>query len=82
MATSLKLKMAFADETARDIVFEPFAANAAAITNAKANIKALNTNPSAIATLYLSDGGANFTGVSAATITVETENEINLNGDE
>lgn len=81
MATStMKLSFAFEDETKRDISFGPFATNAAAITGAKANIKAFNQNDvDAIAGLLLSDNGASCTGIAAASIVTVNETEINLN---
>ena len=81
MATNsiLKIKTSFADETTRELEFGPFANDASAITNAKTNIATFNSNINNIQNLYLSEGGASCTGITAATIITSTENEINLN---
>ena len=81
MATTsiLKIRTAFDDETTRDLEFGPFATNSAAITNAKANIASFNTNINDIQNLYVSEGNASCTGITAATIITATETELNLN---
>lgn len=78
---TIKVKTAFADETTRELELGPFDAASTAISNAKANIKTFNENISDIAALYISDGGANCTGIIDATVTVETDDPINLNDD-
>lgn len=84
MATStLKLTFGFGDESKRDLSLAPFATNAAAISGAKANIKAFNASDTAvIAGLLLSDAGASCTGIAAASIITVNETEINLNDGE
>lgn len=72
----IKMQMAFADDTNRAIELGPFAPTAAAVTNAKTNIKAFD--PDDVAGLYLSEGGATCTGVAAASLTVTEKTEINL----
>lgn len=81
MATStMKLTLGYGDENKRDISFGPFATTAAAITGAKANIKAFNQNDlPAVADLLLSDDGVSCTGIAAASILTVNETEINLN---
>jgi len=71
MATSaISLKNGFEDGTTRTLTFSPFATNAAAISNAKTNIIALNsTGIDNLRGKYISDNGNNFTGVKEATIT-------------
>lgn len=79
MAATIKVRTAFADESHRDIEFGPFAVNAAAVTNAKTNVKTFNDNISDIAELYLSDDGASCTGIVEAEVIVSTETVYNLN---
>lgn len=81
MASSGKIKIdfGFADETARKIELGPFAVDAAAITDAKTNIKAFD--PADVQGIFLSDGGATCTGVTAATVVTTEETEINLNAE-
>ncbi len=71
MATSaISLKNGFEDGTTRTLTFSPFATDAAAISNAKTNIIALNsTGINNLRGKYVSDNGNNFTGVKEATIT-------------
>ena len=73
----IKVNFGFGDETARQVEIGPFAVDAAAITNAKANIKAFD--PATVQGLYLSDGGATCTGVVSATVVTTEDTEINLN---
>lgn len=72
MATSaLSLKNSFEDGTTRTLTLSPFATDAAAISNAKTNIMALNS-AAGIENLrgkYISDNGYDFNGVKEATIT-------------
>lgn len=79
MASTGKIKMVaqFADDTNREIELQPFAPTAAAITNAKTNIKAFD--PQSVKNLYISESGASCTGIVAATVTKITETDINLN---
>lgn len=80
MATTIgeiKITNSFADDTTRDLKFTGLDPTSAAFTDAKTRIKAFN--PSAIAGVYLSDGGASYTGITAATLTKITENPYNLN---
>ena len=76
---TIKLKAAFADETTREVTLGPIDANADVITNVKTNIATFNSNINNLQGLYLSEGGATCTGISAATLTVETDDPINLN---
>ena len=84
MATQaiMKITTGFADESSRVHEFGPFATTAAAITNAKTNIASFNENISDLAGLYISDGGANCTGITDAEIHVTTETVYNLNSQE
>lgn len=74
----IKITTGFADNTTRSLALGPFAVNAAAIANAKTNIKAFN--PETVKNIYLSDSGATCTGIAAGTVVVVEEEEINLNG--
>ena len=74
----LKITTGFADDTKREHEFGPYKPNAAAIVNAKSNIAAFNQNISNLSGLYISDGGANCTGIVAAQIVTTAETEINL----
>lgn len=74
-----KLTFGFADASTRDVEVGPFLPSASAIANVKTNINTVNTNISDIASLYLSDSGANCTGITAAQVIVTNETEINLN---
>lgn len=71
MATSaISLKNSFEDGTTRTLTLSPFATDAAAISNAKTNIMALNsTGIENLRGKYISDNGYNFNGVKEATIT-------------
>ena len=79
MATNgtIKITNSFADDSTRSIEFSGIDPNSAAFTGAKARIKAFDPTP--IANLYVSDGGASYTGITAATLVETTETEFNLN---
>ena len=72
----LTIKNAFADDSTRSIKFPLNPDNVDSYT-LKANVKAFDA--SNIAGIYLSDGGATCTGISAASLVEVEENEINLN---
>lgn len=76
----VKLTTDFADETKRDLEFGPLATTAADVETIRTRVK--NFDPADVQGLYLSDGGATCTGISAASITVIGKREINLNGDD
>lgn len=77
-ATSdLKLTFNFADETARNLTLGSFATLTA--NDVRTRVKNFNNNIASYGDLYLSDGGATCSGVTAATIVSTTETEINLN---
>lgn len=73
----IKLTTAFADDSKRDLEIGPLATSAVAANTIRARVQAFN--PSAIAGLYLSDGGSTCTGITAASIITTNETEINLN---
>lgn len=75
----IKLTNSFADDTTRSLEIGPLASDSAAVTNVKTNINAVNQNLSDIEDLYLSDSGAKFTGITAASVVTSSEREINLN---
>ncbi len=75
----LKLTTSFADETTREVELGPFDASSTAVTNAKANIATFNNNIEDLQGLYISEGNATCTGITAATVTIETDEPINLN---
>lgn len=79
MASTAKIKLQFnyTDDSTRDLEISPLDPTSAAILNAKTNIKAFDT--AAVASSFISEGGASCTGIGAATIVKVTENEINLN---
>lgn len=74
---TIKLTTAFADETTRDLEIGPLAVSAAGASTIKARVKAFN--PADVAGLYVSDGGATCTAITAASIIITNEREINLN---
>ena len=76
---TIKLTTAFADSDTRVVELGPFATNAAAVTNAKTNIATFNSNIANLNGLYLSDGGANCTGITDAEVIVKSETVYNLN---
>lgn len=78
MATgTIKIVNQFADDTTRAIEFTGIDPESSAFTQAKSRIKAFD--PSSIANIYLSDGGASYTGITAATLVEVTETNFNLN---
>lgn len=74
---TLKLTTAFADETTRDLEIGPLAVTAAEKETIRTRVKSFD--PATVSGIYISDGGANCTGISAASIIVTNETEINLN---
>lgn len=74
---TIKLTSTFADDTTRDLEIGPLAVSAATADDIRTRIK--NFNPATIQGLYLSDGGATCTGITAASITVTNRTEIALN---
>lgn len=76
---TIKLTTAFADSDTRVVELGPFDPNSDAITNAKTNIATFNTNIGSLSGLYISDGGANCTGITDAEIIVKNETVYNLN---
>ena len=74
---SIKLVNQFADDSTRAVELGPIDVTSDAFVNAKANIKAID--PSTIASVYLSDNGASYTGVAAATLVEIETTEYNLN---
>lgn len=74
---TIKLTTAFADETTRDIEIGPLAVSAAGASTIKARVKAFN--PADVANFYVSDSGSSCTAITAASIIVTNETEINLN---
>lgn len=73
----IKLTPAFADGTTRDLEIGPLATDTAVANTVRQRVKAFN--PSDVANVYVSDGGASCTGITAASILVTDETEINLN---
>lgn len=78
---TIKLTSSFADESNRVLEIGPFDTTATNVTpqQVRANVRTFNANLSNIDSLYLSDAGASCTGITAASIIVSRENEINLN---
>ena len=74
---SIKLVNQFADDSTRAIELSPIDVTSDAFVNAKTNIKAIN--PSTIAGIYLSEDGASYTGVAAATLVEIETTDFNLN---
>lgn len=74
---TIKLTTAFADKTTRDLEFGPLAVSAVPIETIRTRVKAFN--PSDVAGVYVSDGGSTCTAITAASILVTNETEINLN---
>ena len=74
---SIKLVNQFADDSTRAIELSPIDVTSDAFINAKTNIKAID--PSTIAGIYLSEDGASYTGVAAATLVEIETTDFNLN---
>ena len=74
---TISITTAFADETTRTLEFGPLATTAADVETIRTRVK--NFDPATINGLYLSDGGATCTGITAAEVVVSNEREINLN---
>ena len=74
----IELTNKFADGTTRKLELGNFDTDAAVthVLALKANIGAVNNNVADIETLYLSDNGANFTGIESATLQVIEETTI------
>ena len=81
MASSkIKMTYGYEDGSTREVSLEPFALTAAALTNAKTNIKAFNsTGIDNVKDVFLSDEGASCTGILTASIITSNRQEINLN---
>ena len=75
--STIKLTTDFADDTKRDLEFGPLEPSAAVANTIRARVQAFN--PADVAGVYISDGGASCTGISAASIITTDEREINLN---
>lgn len=73
----IKLTTAFADNTTRDLEIGPLAVEAAGASTIRTRVQAFN--PADVAGLYVSDGGSSCTAITAASITITNETEINLN---
>ena len=73
----VKITTAFADKTTRDLEFGPLAVSAAGASDIRTRVKAFN--PADVANFYVSDGGSSCTAITAASIIVTNETEINLN---
>lgn len=72
----LKIKSAFADDSARDLKFS-LNPNTVNIETIRANAKAFD--PATVAGIYISEAGATCTGIVGATLLEKSEEEINLN---
>ena len=70
----IKLTNTFADETTRDLEMGPF--NPAKLDKEEIRTKVKNFDASKVAGIYVSESGANFTKISAASIIVTDEREI------
>ena len=82
MTTSkLKLTANFADETKREVQIGTLGSNAVVPSNIRAKVREFNANIADIEDLYLSDSGANCTGITKASIITTTERKFNLNED-
>lgn len=75
----LKVTTSFTDDTTREHELGPFKPTASVLTNVKTNIATFNTNVGSLSGIYISEGGAECTGITAASITTTEETEINLN---
>lgn len=71
----------FADETTRKLEIGSLETDATVATamGLRAKVAQVNSDVSVISSLYLSEGGASFTGIKEASITITDEREINLN---
>lgn len=58
----------FSDGTTRNLVIGPFTTSNISLSSIRQAVKDLNTNPSSIAAIYLSDNGSNFSEVSQVKI--------------
>lgn len=77
----VELTNSFADETTRKLEIGTFDTDAAVAHSMalKARVAQVNSDVAVISSLYLSEGGASFTGITGASITITNEREINLN---
>ena len=74
--STIKFTNSFADETKRTLEIGPFDAAKITLSDLRAKVRTLNANTAAIENLYLSDGGAKFTGVEGVTILTDSETKI------
>lgn len=73
-SASIKLKFDFADESYRRVEWSPLAVDAINKENIRSAVQAFNSaGVSAVAGLYVSDNGANCSGISEASIVVSDE---------
>lgn len=79
MATTIQLENTFSDNSKRQLNIGTIDDDSPNVNIAtlKANIRAVNSNPS-FANYYLSTGGASFVSISGATINTESITEIDL----
>lgn len=74
--STIILTNSFADGTTRKLTMGTFTTSAISLTNIRNAVKNLNQNPATIATLYLSDSGAQFQEVSQVQIQTEDKTVI------
>lgn len=81
MAAYIELTNGFADGSTRKLELGPFDSDAAVVHSLalKNAIAQVNSDVAVVSSLYLSQGGASFTGITGAVIDVTTKREINLN---
>lgn len=73
-SASIKLKFDFADESYRRVEWSPLAVDAVEKETVRSAVKSFNSaGVSAVAGLYVSDNGANCSGISEASIVVSDE---------
>lgn len=74
--TNIKIKNSFADKTTREMTIGNFEDSIISAAEVKIKIQNINSNVSDISNIYLSNGGASFTGITYAEINIETQNLI------
>lgn len=74
--TTITFTNLFTDGSTRKLEIGPFTTSKISTTNIKAAVKNLNSDPSSISTLYLSESGANFQEVQELKITTQNREYI------
>lgn len=74
--TTITLINQFSDDTTRNLILGPFSTSAINDSNIRQAVKNLNNNPAAISSLYLSDGGSQFTRIKQVKLSTSNQTVI------